>query len=145
MTNYEKFLKGDILPLKWFLRRDTYLLKLGKWNYILYTWRISRYKKVYYIFISKYKIRRGDVVRACFPHLSYTRGHWYYYESFSPEKAPPISSRLVSHKIIKKYKERTLGEFLKGPHSHVDEIKFKWSEVYDCKLSKVPKRGSVRL
>ena len=135
IANYQKFLKGDLFAFKWYFRRDIYIQNLT-WDKKLYVWYISRYNNIYYIFISKYDGLGNGHLSSYFPARAFNKKilGYSYYETFTLEAAPPISSRLVSRKIIKKYKEKTLTKFLKNPYKYVDKndyMKLKKERQYD--------------
>ena len=116
MTDYEKFLKGDILPFKWFLCQDKFVLGGGGWDYLLYTWLISKYKNIYYISMAKYQqnfTKNADLAFA-WP-ITIMPTCYFHFKVFILEKAPVVNSKILNTKIFGKRNERTLLKFLKNP------------------------------
>ena len=121
MTQYQKFLKGNISKFTWVFRMGLKSRKKsdhGFQRYLLYTWRISEYNNIYYIFISEY----GPIYRSELHGVdSILRSDkkFGYYVIGTTSKYINIIGKPLKNKIIRKYKINTLIKFLKKPYKYV--------------------------
>ena len=114
MTNYEKFLKGDIIPKKW----QIFSYQGGEFLNC-YSYQVSRYNNIYYILFFVYERNKNfkhvDEINIFFNLLEYKFAgiRYYYYENKSPY--PALAGKLIKRSVMKKYKEKSLNKFLKNP------------------------------
>ena len=112
MTNYEKFLKGDILPFKkQMIKRLPH--EKAKFCYIF---RISVYKKKYYILIMKHKIKAA-AYRADYMGSTGHKGSTSFYNGYQyvqPDECIPVLE-MINYLVLKKNSLKTLNDFLYYP------------------------------
>jgi len=115
MTNYEKFLKGEILPYKGQILED---------SLFIHTYKISIYKARFYILIMKsyprydvYTYTRARGVHARREHTNYKKFHFDF----------PVGE-MVDFYVMERRTLKTLKRFLKYPSYYLYQKK---KEEYD--------------
>ena len=142
MTDYEKFLKGNILPYKGqvikFKERD-YIIP-GLKAIIIYTYRISIYKSLSYILISVHKV---NVAFTELFNFYCRRGGCDFFDGEgniyirSDYLIPVSGTKLSDYFILKEYTLEELINFLRNPGFYI------YRKVKYDKLWKISKRKYI--
>lgn len=120
MTDYKKFLLGDISQFKGVLFRSNFEKTPSSewWTDTLYVWRISKYKKTYYILIYKYvkPLQVNKLFKTIIKSGYYKSEIYYSYQIY--KNLPEFTGNFKKMFIIKKY---NILDFLKYPYRCIND------------------------